>query len=130
MLASKLVSPVYEFGRFRLEPAAGQLLSDGTPIPLEPKVFQTLLVLVRNRGRLVEKDELMREIWPDRFVEETNLARNISVLRKILGKDQNGDQYIETVPRRGYRFVGKITQVEEHDNEEPNKGVADLAAVR
>ena len=124
MLASKLVSPVYEFGPFRLDPAAGQLLADGKPIPLEPKVFQTLLFLVRNRGRLVEKDELMREIWPDRFVEETNLARNISVLRKVLANDPVRDQYIETAPRRGYRFIGKVTQVEERDSEVPTLAAA------
>src|SRR5262249_20931334 len=90
--------------------------------PLEPKVFQTLLYLVRNRGRLIEKDELMREIWPDRFVEETNLARNISVLRKTLGKDQNGCHYIETAARRGYRFVGSVkTVVAEDLAKEPDK---------
>src|SRR5215471_7257524 len=113
MLASSLASPLYEFGQFRVDPVAGQLLRDGKPIPMEPKVFQTLLFLVQNRGRLVQKDELMREIWPDRFVEETNLARNISVLRKVLANDPVRDQYIETAPRRGYRFIGKVTQVEE-----------------
>src|SRR5262249_21290419 len=118
-------SPIYEFGRFRLDLAAGQLLADGKPIALEPKVFQTLLFLVRNRGRLVEKDELMREIWPDRFVEETNLARNISVLRKVLGNDERGNLYIETAARRGYRFVGVVRQVERQE-----RGVADLVALR
>jgi TolB-like protein/DNA-binding winged helix-turn-helix (wHTH) protein/Tfp pilus assembly protein PilF len=101
---------------------AGQLFCDGKPIPLEPKVFQTLLFLVRNRGRLVEKDELMREIWPDRFVEETNLARNISVLRKVLGRDENGDQYIETAARRGYRFVGKVREHESRDEDAGQSG--------
>jgi DNA-binding winged helix-turn-helix (wHTH) protein/TolB-like protein/Flp pilus assembly protein TadD len=125
MLASKLARELYEFGRFRLDPAAGQLSSGGKAIPLEPKAFQTLLFLVRNRGRLVEKDELMREVWPDRFVEENNLTRNISILRKTLGKDQNGNQYIETAARRGYRFVGSVTQLEERDND-----VADFVAVR
>jgi TolB-like protein/DNA-binding winged helix-turn-helix (wHTH) protein/Flp pilus assembly protein TadD len=93
-----------------LDPIAGQLSRLGKPIPLEPKIFQTLLFLVRNRGRLVEKNELMTVIWPDRFVEEANLTRNISVLRKVLGRDENGGQYIETAARRGYRFVGKVTQ--------------------
>src|SRR5262249_59081565 len=114
---SDVASPVYEFGRFRLDPTAGQLSRLGKPIPLEPKAFETLLFLVRNRGRLVKKDELMTEIWPDRFVEEANLTRNISVLRKVLGRDENGDEYIETAPRRGYRFVGKVT---ERGQPEPN----------
>src|SRR5215472_16871793 len=122
MLASRLASPLYEFGRFRLDPVAGQLLRDRKPVPLEPKVFQTLLFLVRNRGRLVEKDDLMREIWPDRFVEETNLARNISVLRKVLGRDDNGDQYIETAARRGYRFTGKVSEHESRDEDAGQSG--------
>jgi DNA-binding winged helix-turn-helix (wHTH) protein/TolB-like protein/Tfp pilus assembly protein PilF len=118
MLANRFAREIYEFGSFRLDPAEGLLRRDGQPLALEPKVFQTLLVLVRNRGRLVEKDELMREVWPDRFFEETNLARNVSVLRRTLGKDENGNQFIETAPRRGYRFVGRLRPAEHriHDN--------------
>jgi DNA-binding winged helix-turn-helix (wHTH) protein/TolB-like protein/Tfp pilus assembly protein PilF len=117
MLASKSVSQIYEFGPFRLDAATSQLFSNGKPVPLEPKVFQTLLILVRNWGRLVDRDELMSEIWPDSFVEDTNLARNISILRKALGKAEDGSRYIETIPKRGYRFVGKVTQPEFSDDD-------------
>jgi hypothetical protein len=75
---------LYEFGPFRLEPAEHLLLRDGQVIPLAPKVFDTLLVLVQNSGHLVDKDELLRRVWPDTFVEEGNLTKNIFALRKIL----------------------------------------------
>jgi DNA-binding winged helix-turn-helix (wHTH) protein len=99
---------LFEFDSFRLDPAERLLLRDGKPVPLEPKVFETLLVLIRRGGRLVEKDELMQTVWPDSFVEESNLTRNISVLRKTLHRNDGGSQYIETVPKRGYRFVGEV----------------------
>ncbi|HJQ22997.1 MAG TPA: tetratricopeptide repeat protein [Blastocatellia bacterium] len=99
---------LFEFDGFCLDPAERRLMRDGEPVPLEPKVFETLLVLVRRAGRLVEKDELMRTIWPDSFVEEVNLARNISILRKALNRNDGGPAYIETVPKRGYRFVGHV----------------------
>src|SRR5215471_5184821 len=117
MLASKSVSQIYEFGPFRLDAATSQLFSNGQPVPLEPKVFQTLLILVRNWGRLVDRDELMGEIWPDSFVEDTNLARNISILRKILRKAEDGSRYIETIPKRGYRFVGNVRKPEFSDSD-------------
>lgn len=98
----------YEFGSFRLIPAERQLERDGQPISLTPKVFDTLLVLLEHAGHLVEKDELMRRVWPDAFVEEANLAQNIFVLRKTLGEDAAGNTYIETVPKRGYRFVAEV----------------------
>lgn len=75
----------YEFGPYRLYPAARVLLRDGTNVPLTPKVLDTLKVLVRNAGQPVSKEELLRTVWPDTFVEESNLAQNISVLRKALG---------------------------------------------
>ena len=99
---------LFEFGSFRLDPAERLLLRDGRPVPLEPKVFETLLVLIRRGGRLVEKEELMQTVWPDCFVEESNLTRNISVLRKTLNRTDGAPQYIETVPKRGYRFVGEV----------------------
>jgi TolB-like protein/DNA-binding winged helix-turn-helix (wHTH) protein len=80
-------------------------------VPLTPKVFDLLRLLVQNSGRLVEKDELLREIWPDSFVEEGNLNRNVSILRKVLGEDASGQLYIETVPKRGYRFVASVTTI-------------------
>lgn len=98
---------LFEFDSFRLDPAEHLLLRDGEPVPLEPKVFETLLVLIR-QGRLVGKEELMQAVWPDSFVEESNLTRNISVLRKALNRTDGGPQYIETVPKRGYRFVGEV----------------------
>jgi DNA-binding winged helix-turn-helix (wHTH) protein/TolB-like protein len=95
----------YEFGRFSLNTAERVLLREGEPVPLTPKVFEILLVLVENGGRVVKKDDLMKRVWPSTFVEEGNLTQNISLLRKALGEGPNGVQFIETVPRRGYRFV-------------------------
>ena len=77
-------------------------------MPLEPKVFDTLVLLVRNSGHLLAKDELMNQVWPDAVVEEGSLTRNISTLRRALGDGENGLRYIETVPRRGYRFVARV----------------------
>lgn len=99
---------LFEFGSFRLDPAEHLLLRDGQLVPLEPKVFETLLVLIRHRGRLVGKDELMQTVWPDSFVEESNLTRNILVLRKALNRNEGGSQYIERVPKLAYRFVGDV----------------------
>jgi DNA-binding winged helix-turn-helix (wHTH) protein/TolB-like protein len=98
-------SQTYEFGRFSLNTAERVLLREGEPVPLTPKVFDILLVLVENGGHVVEKDDLMKRVWPSTFVEEGNLTQNISLLRKALGETPNGVQFIETVPRRGYRFV-------------------------
>lgn len=102
---------VYEFGPFCLDPARRLLLCDGRVVPLTNKAFETLAVLVQNNGRVVEKDELMKEVWPDTFVEEGSLARNISVLRKTLGEGPSDHQYIQTVPKRGYRFVAEVKEV-------------------
>src|SRR5437870_2120040 len=110
MSMHKPARQLFDFGLFRLDPAERLLLLDGRPVPLEPKVFETLLVLIQDRGRLVEKDELMKKVWPDSFVEESNLTRNISVLRKALGESVGGQQYIETVPKRGYRFVAGVRE--------------------
>lgn len=98
----------YEFGRFQLISADRVLLREGEPVPLTPKVFDILLALVENGGRVVEKDDLMKRVWPNTFVEEGNLTQNISLLRKALGETPNGVQFIETVPRRGYRFAGAV----------------------
>lgn len=100
----------YEFGSFRLDTAERVLLRDGQPVPLTPKALQTLLVLVESSGRILDKDVLLSRVWPDTFVEEITLAQNISTLRKALGVDQEGRQYIETVPRRGYRFVASVSE--------------------
>src|SRR6266536_4819535 len=99
---------LYEFGRFRLDPAEHSLLRDGQPVALRPKVFDILLVLVENSGHLVEKEELLEKVWPGQFVEEGNLNKNISMLRHALGESSASHQYIETVPKLGYRFVGEV----------------------
>jgi eukaryotic-like serine/threonine-protein kinase len=105
----------YEFGKFRCDPREHLLLCDGKPVALSPKCFEILLALIRSNGRLLLKDELMQQVWPDSFVEEANLTVNISALRKVLGETPEGPQYIETVPRRGYRFVAPVTEQQESD---------------
>lgn len=102
---------IYEFGPFRLNAAEHLLLRDGEAVPLTPKAFDLLLALVERHGHLLEKDELLKKVWPDTFVEETNLASNISLLRKSLGEGENGHRYIETAPKRGYRFVANVRKV-------------------
>src|SRR3982074_871962 len=91
-------SLVYEFGPFRLNAEERLLSRNGELVPLTPKVFDTLLLLVQNPGHLIEKDELMKLVWPDSFVEEMNLNRSISTLRRALGEKPNQPSYIETVP--------------------------------
>lgn len=109
----------YEFGRFRLKVAERVLLREGEIVPLTPKVFDILLTLVENRGQVVSKEDLMRRVWPSTFVEEGNLTQNISLLRKALGESPGGVQFIETVPRRGYRFVADITETGEAFDSSP-----------
>ena len=108
---TKLSKASYEFGAFRLDAGERMLLRDGKPVQVAPKVFDTLLALVENSGRLVDKDELMTRLWPDTFVEEATLARNISDLRKALGESSGDYKYIDTVPKSGYRFVAKVSQL-------------------
>ena len=103
----------YEFGPFRLDVAERLLLRDGESVTLTPKSFDLLLALVERQGHLLEKDELLKLVWPDTFVEETNLSYNISLIRKALGDGENGQRYIETVPKRGYRFVAEVRGREE-----------------
>ena len=107
---SKATKHFYEFGPFRLDPVEGLLLRDGQAVALTPKAFDTLLVLIENSGHVLGKDELMSRVWPDSYVEETNLAQHISTLRKVLGEREQGGQYIETVPKRGYRFVAQVRE--------------------
>src|SRR5258708_34416197 len=102
---------LYEFGRFRLDPVQHQLLRDGKPVSLTPKGFELLLVLVQSDGILLTKDDLMRKLWPDSFVEEANLTVNISALRKALGDTHDGRELIETVPKRGYRFLAAFPEL-------------------
>src|SRR5215831_1798921 len=102
---------IYSFGDFRIDSVQRVLMREGQLVPLTPKVFDLLLLLIQNHGHVVEKDRLMKEVWPDAFVEEGNLTQNISVLRKALGNSTNGSQYIQTIQRRGYRFVGSVNVV-------------------
>jgi DNA-binding winged helix-turn-helix (wHTH) protein len=97
---------IYEFGAFRLDPAERLLLRDGTAVPLTPKCFDLLAYLVERHGRLVEKQALLSAVWPDAIVEEANLASNVSALRKVLDNGSGGESLIQTVPTKGYRFVG------------------------
>jgi DNA-binding winged helix-turn-helix (wHTH) protein/alpha-beta hydrolase superfamily lysophospholipase len=98
----------YQFGPFHLDVRERRLSRGGEVIPLRLKVFDTLLVLVQNAGRLVTKQELLDTVWPETTVEENNLNHNVSVLRKALGEKATGQQYIETVPRVGYRFAAPV----------------------
>src|SRR2546427_9271360 len=97
----------YEFGPFRLDPAERLLLRNNQTVPLAPKAFDTLLLLVENSGHLLTKDELMKRLWPETFVEEANLAQNISAIRRALDEKNGGAQYIETVPKGGYPLARK-----------------------
>jgi DNA-binding winged helix-turn-helix (wHTH) protein/TolB-like protein/lipoprotein NlpI len=110
---SRQTRHLYEFGPFRLDPEKPCLWRDGEPVPLTPKAVETLLVLIQQNGKLVEREDLMSAIWPDTFVEDGNLNFNVSMLRKALGTDETGEQYIQTVPRHGYRFSAAVREVTE-----------------
>jgi len=102
---------VYRFGPFELDGAEYRLLRNGVEVPLQLKAFETLCILVERAGRLLTKDDLLRQLWPGTIVEENNLNKNISTLRKALGECPSGLSYIETVPRVGYRFTATVEQV-------------------
>src|SRR5215467_7815131 len=103
---------VFAFGDFRLDPSDRTLFHQGEPVPLAPKVFDALLLLVENAGHLVEKDEFMQRLWPHTFVGDEALAQNIFLLRKVLSLGSKDDEFIVTVPKRGYRFVGTVRQAD------------------
>jgi DNA-binding winged helix-turn-helix (wHTH) protein len=102
---------VFEFGPFRLDAEERVLRRDGKPVPLTLKAFDLLMLLVENSGHIVEKDALMNRVWAGSFVEEGNLKVTVSMLRKALGDSDGSNRYIETVPRRGYRFAGQVTEI-------------------
>jgi len=104
---------IYQFGAFRLVPVNGVLFRGEEVVSLSPNIVKTLNVLVARHGRVVSREELLREVWPDTFVEESNLTHNISVLRKALGEGPGDQQYIQTVPKRGYRFVAAVREVDD-----------------
>src|SRR5260370_39810715 len=115
---------LFQFGPFYLDAGERVLLRDGRLVPLPAKALSTLLVLVRKSGHVVEKDVLMKELWPDEFVEEGNLAQHIFTLRKALGETKESPTYIQTVPRRGYRFVAKLKEL---NDEDLHRGITSLA---
>src|SRR5712671_1780485 len=105
----------YLFGLFRIDVTERILLDKKGPVPLTPKAFETLLTLVENSGHVLGTKELMEKVWPDSFVEENNLAQNISTLRKVLGA--GGAKLIETVPKRGYRFSADVSETQDEPEE-------------
>ena len=109
---------LYEFGPFRLNVKERLLMKDGAPVALTPRTFDVLAVLVREHGKLVTKEEFLSEVWPDSFVEETNLPQNVYLLRKALGDEEyTSPKFIETVTRHGYRFIAAVNEVEDDDTE-------------
>src|SRR5262249_31049223 len=99
---------LYEFGPFRLDASARLLYRGERVVPLTPKVFETLLVLVEHKGQVLTKETLLQAVWPDSFVEESSLSQNIFLLRRMLKEDGDDRTFIETIPRRGYRFVAEV----------------------
>lgn len=108
---------LYEFGPYRLNPQEHVLTRDGEIVPLAPKAIDLLVALVESSGHVLSKDELMKQVWLDSFVEEANLSHHIFTLRKALEDDKNGAKYIETIPRRGYRFVANVTRLDNASDE-------------
>lgn len=117
----------YEFGAFLLDPSEHRLLREDVPIPLSPKVFELLVTLVASHGRLIPRDMLMKTLWPDSFVEETNLTVNISLLRKTLGNSPSGQPWIATIPKRGYRFDGPVLELTSPAIDAPPAGPASVS---
>src|SRR4051794_22528683 len=103
---------IFEFGEFLLDFSEKTLSRSGELVPVTPKVFETLHFFLENSGRLIEKDELMEALWQDHFVEESNLTFNVMMLRKALGDSAEHPRYIETVQRRGYRFIASVRKID------------------
>jgi len=108
---------LYEFGAFQLDGQGQILLRAGVPVPVTPRVLDLLVVLVENVGRVVSKDDLIKRVWKDCCVEDGNLAVSVFKLRQVLDQGQSDHSYIETVPRRGYRFVANVGQEHQNKNE-------------
>src|SRR3982751_1203708 len=119
---------VYEFDGFRVDPVRRRLLKGGEQVSLTPKAFSILVVLLENRGEVVEKEELIRRIWPDTFVTEANLTQNVSSLRKVLGERANDHRYVVTVPGRGYSFVAEVIEIPRESTSEFTIPAAALTA--
>ena len=118
-----------EFGPFRLDREERVLRREGQPVPLRPKDFDMLVVLLENSGRIVEKDDLLQRVWPDTFVEEANLSHHVFTLRKALGEGDDEAIYIETIPRRGYRFVAPVTGISEAASISDDAGLGPLPSI-
>ena len=112
---------VYEFGEFHLDAAKRLLWRDGVPVPLTPRVFETLLYMVEHHDTVLDKERLMEAVWPDSIVEENNLTQNISTLRRVFGETPGSHHYIVTVPGRGYRFVANVRLREADAGQEPQR---------
>lgn len=117
-------SSTFEFEDYVLRPSERLLLRNGTPIPLKAKVFETLLMLVQNHGRVLSKEDLMKLIWSDRYVEENNLSQYIFILRRILGENPQDHRFIVTIPGHGYRFVAKVNEIPETSNGHLHRSMA------
>src|SRR5215204_4136036 len=109
-MASESSKRIYEFGPFRIDLERYLLFREGKTVQLSPKVLETLIFLIEHRGTVVKKDDIISRVWPDTFVEESNLAQNIFLLRKTLGEEKNEHRYIITVPGVGYRFVAPVVE--------------------
>ena len=125
-----LINHLYRFGEFTVDADQRVLLRQGKPLVLAPKVLETLLTLVQNGGRIIEKEELMKRLWPDTFVEESNLTYCIVQLRKTLGDQARHPRYIETIPKRGYRFIVDVEHPEGRSAEITEGRVASIAVFR
>jgi TolB-like protein/DNA-binding winged helix-turn-helix (wHTH) protein len=112
---------VYEFGDFHLDAAKRLLWRGAAPVPLTPRVFETLLYMVEHHDTVLDKERLMEAVWPDSIVEENNLTQNISTLRRVFGETPGSHHYIVTVPGRGYRFVADVRVREAHEGPEPQR---------
>jgi len=128
-VAAEPANAVYQFGPFRLEVGEHRLVREGRSVPLTGKAFDTLRVLVERHGTLVAKRDLMNAVWPETTVEENNLDRNISLVRKALGEKANGPQYIETVPRVGYRFVARLSAAKSTDGADSPSPAQEISAI-
>ena len=120
---------LYEFGQFVLDARSRILLKDGVTVRLTPKAFDTLLVLIQHGVQLVEKEQLLKEVWPDTFVEQGSLSRNIHELRKALGDDSGEPRYIETIPKRGYRLLTPVKVTDAAGDAQPARAAPRPAAI-
>src|SRR5262249_55399759 len=111
----------FEFDQFRLDVGGKLLFRDGKRLPLPVKAAEVLIALVRNRGNAIGRDELLRQVWADSVVEEGSLTSHVSLLRRVLGETPGQARYIETIPKRGYRFIASVTESEARDSRQPER---------